>query len=114
MQYNKLKAIANRLGGTSISEPHLLMPLRPVLVVLGLVAASVYLPFGMIFSQAGRPLLQTLFSAAVLGANVLFNTLLIPMGGINGAALGTALSYLAAALLLVVLMRKLFKIRIWL
>jgi hypothetical protein len=38
MQYNKLEAIASRLGGTSISEPHLLMTLRPVLVALGLVA----------------------------------------------------------------------------
>jgi O-antigen/teichoic acid export membrane protein len=83
------------------------------LLVAGLVLASTYLPFGMAFSQAGRPFLQTLFSAAVLGVNVTLNAVLIPLAGINGAALGTGLSYVAAALLLLLIMRRVFQIRIW-
>lgn len=38
MQYNKLKAIANRLGGTSRANLNLPMTLRPVLFILGLLA----------------------------------------------------------------------------
>jgi Na+-driven multidrug efflux pump len=84
------------------------------ILVVGLAVASFYLPFGMVFSQAGHPLLQTMFSCAVLGVNALLNGLLIHVAGINGAAIGTAMSYLATALLLVVLMRRVYRIKIWL
>jgi O-antigen/teichoic acid export membrane protein len=83
------------------------------ILVAGLVIASPYMPFAMIFTQSGRPALQTGFSAAILAANVVFNLALIPTFGVNGAALGTALSYVVTAILLMVLMRRIYGIRLW-
>jgi O-antigen/teichoic acid export membrane protein len=88
--------------------------LQPLVILLaGLIAASPYMPFGMIFSQSGHPLLQTVYSGAILTVNVVLNAILIPVVGINGAAIATASSYVATALLLIVLMRRLYNIRIW-
>jgi stage V sporulation protein B len=84
------------------------------ILVVGLVLASPYMPLGMAFTQAGRPALQTWFSAAVLAVNVLSNIILIPTFGINGAAMGTAISYAATALLLAVLLKRVFSLRLWL
>jgi O-antigen/teichoic acid export membrane protein len=87
------------------------MPLA--ILVLCLALAAPYMPFGMILSQSGRPLMQTLFSLAVLGCNVVLNYLLIPVAGINGAALGTGLSFIVTALLLLVILRRVYGVRIW-
>lgn len=83
------------------------------ILVGGLVVASPYMPFGMILAQSGRPFEQTLFSGVVLGSNVVFNAALIPLFGINGAAMGTALSYAVTASVLAVIISRNFGIRIW-
>lgn len=83
-------------------------------LVGGLVLASPYMLFGMVFSQTGRPLTQTLFSAAILIANTALNVLLVPWLGIVGAALATAASFVLTAVLLAVLMRRLYGISVWL
>ncbi len=90
------------------------LALVPLAILIGgLVLASAYMPFGMILSQSGRPLEQTWFAGAVLASNAVFNILLIPPFGIVGAAVGTALSYVATALLLIFVMRRVYGIRIW-
>jgi stage V sporulation protein B len=83
------------------------------ILVGGLVLASPYMPFGMILSQTDRPFQQTLLASAVLGSNVVFNLILVPTAGIIGAAVGTALSYVMTALLLSIVMRKTFGVRLW-
>ncbi len=83
------------------------------ILIAGLVLASAYMPFGMILSQSGRPFEQTLFAGAVLGSNAVLNILLIPPLGITGAALGTSLSYVVTAVLLIFIMRRVYGIKIW-
>jgi O-antigen/teichoic acid export membrane protein len=83
------------------------------ILVAGLVLSSPYMPFSMTFTQAGQPALQTLFAAAVLAINIVGNAILIPIFGVTGAALGTALSYVAAAALLAGALKRRFGIRLW-
>lgn len=90
------------------------LALAPLTILIcGLVVASAYMPFGMMLAQSGRPLEQTLFSGAILTSNVVFNILLIPTYGILGAALGTAMSYLVTAAMLIVVMKRVYGVRIW-
>ncbi|MGE0516309.1 MAG: oligosaccharide flippase family protein [Hyphomicrobiaceae bacterium] len=83
------------------------------ILVAGLVVASPYLPFGMVLTQAGRPFEQTVLAVIILGINVLANLLFVPFLGINGAAVGTAISYVSTALLLVMILRFCFGVRLW-
>jgi O-antigen/teichoic acid export membrane protein len=56
--------------------------------------ASGFLPFVMAPNQFGMPVRQTSFFAIVFGSNVVGNLILIPLWGINGAALATGISFL--------------------
>ena len=56
--------------------------------------------------------MNTLLIAAVVGGNALLNVLLIPLLGMYGSALGTALAFVLEAALLVVLARRLFGVRL--
>lgn len=82
-------------------------------VVFGLlmVGAFVYgshVPISGIFSQAGLPGIQSKLNTWLLVLNLAFNAALIPFLGIEGAALGTALSYCVGTLYLWMLLRKVF------
>ena len=56
--------------------------------------ASGFMPFVMAPNQFGMPATQTQFYGIVLGANLLGNLLLIPLWGIEGAAVATGLSFI--------------------
>ncbi|MBK8338668.1 MAG: polysaccharide biosynthesis C-terminal domain-containing protein [Flavobacteriales bacterium] len=66
----------------------------------GIALTAGYQPFLMLFSQLGRPGTQTLFIAGYFLSNVVLNLALIPLFGVHGAALATALSFGAMAALL--------------
>lgn len=83
------------------------------ILVGGLVIASPYMPFGMILSQAGLPLEQTLFTVAILVFNLVLNAALIPTLGILGAAMATSSSYVFTACLLIFILDRRFGIRLW-
>ncbi len=71
----------------------------------GLALASPWLPLNQVLLMAGRPGWYTVYIAAILAVNVVGNVLLIPTFGIEGAAIATAASMIASALLLRVLVR---------
>lgn len=70
------------------------------ILAAGIALTSGYQPFLMLFSQLGRPGTQTLFIAGFFLSNVLLNLALIPLFGIHGAALATALSFFVMVVLL--------------
>jgi O-antigen/teichoic acid export membrane protein len=70
------------------------------ILALGIGLSAGHQPFLMLFGQLGRAGTQTGFIAGVFASNVLLNIALIPMFGVYGAALATALSYGAMVLLL--------------
>jgi len=65
---------------------------RTVLAVLlvGVVVASGYVPFGLLLAHAGRPLDQTAVVAGLVVLNLAGNLLLVPALGLLGAAIATA------------------------
>ena len=79
-----------------------LMPGVYVLVILlaGLVPISFLVPFDNLMMVSGHPGLQTAQQLVAVGVNVVFAALLLPLMGIEGAAVGTAISYVAGILML--------------
>ncbi len=65
-----------------------------IILIGGIVLYSGTLPFDGILLQMGRPETHTLFVAAVAATNIALNAGLIPLLGMNGAALATAASML--------------------
>lgn len=80
-------------------------PLFAVLMV-GIVAASGYIPFSFLLLQAGKPGLQTVMIALLITVNVFLNLLLAPWLGVMGVAVATALSYGLSVLLLKIFVRR--------
>jgi O-antigen/teichoic acid export membrane protein len=70
------------------------------ILAMGIALTSGYQAFQMLFGQVGRPGTQTLFIAGFFLANALLNLLFIPLLGVYGSALGTALAYVTMVLLL--------------
>lgn len=78
----------------------------PFAILLGGAAlASAYLPFQMILLMAGKPGAQTVFIVIVLVTNGVLNTLLVPVLGLEGAALASATALASSALLLRTMVR---------
>lgn len=71
-----------------------------------------YAPFLMIFNQTGHPALQSLLYFLIFATNLILNILLIPITGIYGAAIGTAISYALTFVFIKVLTRKYLKLSI--
>ena len=65
------------------------------IIILGIISASGYLPFQNILIMLGKPSYQTLIVVCVATINILLNAFLIPLLGIKGASMGTALSYIS-------------------
>jgi O-antigen/teichoic acid export membrane protein len=76
------------------------------ILVLGIVLAGGYLPFGQILLMGGRPTAHTLWMIATLAVNVAGNALLIPAHGLAGAAAATGIAMVAAVFLLRFLARR--------
>ena len=66
------------------------------ILVIGITIASGYIPFYNIFSMSDMPRLQSIFMLLIFLTNVIFNSIFIPIYGINGAALGTGISFIAS------------------
>jgi O-antigen/teichoic acid export membrane protein len=64
------------------------------ILTLGAAISSGDQPFLMIFGQIGAPGVQTVYIAAYFLSNVLLNLALIPVMGLYGSALATALSFI--------------------
>lgn len=82
-----------------------------VWLMAGIVLAAGYLPFQQALLMANRPGWHTLYMCATVAVNGCFNALLIPRLGISGAALATALCFVASALLIRVLAARVAGIR---
>lgn len=83
-----------------------------VILLVGLTVTAAAQCFGMILAMGGKPGLHTAYVGTVLGANVVLNALLIPLMGIEGSATATALSYVVAALGVVIFARRALGLRI--
>lgn len=70
------------------------------ILVSGIVLSSAHLPFQHALLMGGRPGWHSIYMISVVATNAVLNALLIPPLGIAGAALGSALAFLAAALYL--------------
>ncbi|MCW8930170.1 MAG: oligosaccharide flippase family protein [Gammaproteobacteria bacterium] len=78
-----------------------------VLAVLvgGFWLISAYVPFDMIFTQAGLPGYQSLLNAFGLSMNLILNALFIPAYGATGAATATVLSFISTIFFLNLMVR---------
>jgi O-antigen/teichoic acid export membrane protein len=74
-------------------------------MMAGLALASAYLPFTQILLMAKRPGWHTVYILGIVAVNFVGNWLLIPILGLDGAAIAIASSVVASALLLRVLVR---------
>lgn len=83
------------------------------ILLLGLCVYAISGPFESIFLAADRPALQSVFMVIVTGINVCLNFILIPVYGIIGAAIATAISFVAAAILLNAISFRTFRIHAW-
>lgn len=60
------------------------------ILVLGIVAASAYLPFRALLLAADMPGWHSIMVSILVGTNIILNALLIPVWGMTGAAAATA------------------------
>lgn len=61
-----------------------------VVLLVGVVIAAGYVPFGLLLAHAGQPLDQTGFVAFLVLLNLIGNLILVPRFGLLGAAIATA------------------------
>ena len=86
----------------------------PLMILLaGLAIIAAYIPFDNLLMVSGYPGYQTLQHLAVVVANVVLNLSLVPLLGLEGAALATAASYIIGILMLFVLARKWLGWNLW-
>lgn len=83
-----------------------------IILVSGLAVRSGYAVFWELPSQAGYPGYQTILITLVIASNIFLNYLLIPIWGMYGAAVATALSFILSMFYLKVVIKKLLNIAI--
>lgn len=83
------------------------------ILVTGIGLTGPWMIFSMILSQGGRPGSYTMLMISILAANITFNIVGIYTLGLIGAAIGTSLSYVVGALILTILVRRNFGLRLW-
>lgn len=81
-------------------------------LMLGLAAASPWMPFNQVLLMGGRPGWHTIYILISVAANVVLNLLLVPFYGLMGAAIATAIAFVASALLLRRVARSLVGVRL--
>ena len=79
---------------------------------LGITLCSGYRAFGGVLLQGGRPGTQTLFIAGVVLANIVLNVILIPLWGIYGSAIATAVVFVLEAYMIRWLAGSVFGLRL--
>ena len=77
-----------------------------------IVLNSAYRPFLGLTLQGGRPGLFTIIMGSLVILNLILNYALIPVLEINGAALATGIVYLAEAVLVAIVARRVFGIKL--
>jgi O-antigen/teichoic acid export membrane protein len=82
------------------------------IVMVGIIINAGYRPFTGILMQGGRPGVNTLLIGGLVLGDALLNLYFIPAFEIYGAALVTSLTYTMEAILLIILSRKLFNVRL--
>jgi len=82
------------------------------IIMLGVMINGGYRPFTGILLQGGRPGVYTYFYVFLMLQDALLNLVFIPAYGIYGAAAVTSFTYFMEALILVILSRKLFGVRL--
>lgn len=102
------------LGAFVVSHSNDYLKSWPILAILltGLTIGSGYIPFSNILLQAGRPGIHTIMVGLWVLTNLMLNLLLVPIYGIWGAALATALAYASLAIFVKGTTWGLLKIRI--
>lgn len=78
-----------------------------LILVVGINIAAVFVPFDNLMMVSGHPGYQAAQQLATVVANAVAAALLLPVLGIEGAAVGTALSYVCGIIVLVVFSRRL-------
>ena len=98
---------------TLVGTPDLARESWPVFAILmvGACIFGIYATFGGIFSQTGRPAIQTRLNLAILGINILLNIALVPLLGLLGAAVATSVSFVAGTLYFRVLVHRHLSVR---
>ncbi len=81
-------------------------------LVFGFTACATRFPFNMIFIQSGHPGAQTAYNGGIVLLNIVLNLALTPLFGTAGAALGTALSFAASAVVLKWMAKPLVGVRV--
>ena len=81
-------------------------------LIFGITLASGYIPYFNLFFMKNLPTWQTFFVFLIITTNIFFNFLLIPIFGINGAAIATAISFISSIIFLKKLVKKLIGLRI--
>jgi len=76
-----------------------------IILLAGLTFVSAYIPLENLLMVSGFPFYQTMQNLSVVLTNSIINLALVPLIGIDGAALGTAVSYCAGIAVLLVLAR---------
>lgn len=71
-----------------------------IILMVGIILCSGYLPFQMLFVQTGLPLYYTYLITITFVSNVILNLILVPRIGMNGSALATSLAILISVLFL--------------
>lgn len=82
------------------------------IILLGVVINAGYRPFMGLLLQGGRPGAYTLFIGGLVLWDALMNLVFIPLGGVVGAAVVTALTYIVQMIALIWLARRLFDVRL--
>lgn len=92
------------MNGKGLEEG--MLPL--IILLVGLTAVAPFIPFDQLPLLGGYPGLQTLQQLSVVIVNAILNVIFIPWLGIEGAALGTALSYVFGVFVLMLMVRRLY------
>lgn len=82
------------------------------ILMAGLALASPWLPLNQVLLMAGRPGWYTVFVTIVFAANLVGCVALIPVLGLEGAAVATAISIAVSAVLTVVMARRTIGLRL--
>lgn len=83
-----------------------------IILMAGTLISVGYAPFLMLFNQVEMPVTQSLLYILIFMVNLVFNLLFIPIWGITGSAIGTAISAISIMVFLKFFARKYLYIRI--
>jgi len=82
------------------------------ILMFGIILSAGYLPFQLIFNQLGFPGIQSLFLFLYFLTNVVLNIILVPIWGMYGSAIATALAFIAQIFYIKILLMKKINVKI--